>query len=361
MKKLGYFTIILIYFTLGFTGIASEIELGGEFNTSLTAFYSEPAGFSLLPEASLDVELIFPSWKNNEMKCAAFLFTDSSEGKVDYFWKKLYWKLKFENFHLTIGRLPLSWSFGSLLNPVDYELGAAALDQEYSVKFQNALEIYYPINWNTSLSLLVSNPGGARGWKAGLRGRTLIKDFDITAHYILEQISPGEVNDYRLGINAKGDAGPFGVYSAIGYYSTEKAYSFLVGLDHSLSFPAGNQLYLQAEYLNIPRAILPSITGSVIFVSEEEPENKNITLLAGNATYRIDEFSSTGITALYNCSSREMLFLPTYNNQLSNNNTIHIQGGIMTQLGNKYKGPFPKAIFKKPDYLFLKIGLSHTF
>ena len=142
------------------------------------------------------------------------------------FLEKLYWKHKFKKLHLTIGRQPISWSFGSLLNPVDYELGALALEQEFSVKYQNALEAYCPLNWNTSISLVVSNPGDARDWKIGLRGRALINDFDITAHYILEHISPGAADDYRFGITAKGDVGSFGVYGSIGYYSTEKANSF---------------------------------------------------------------------------------------------------------------------------------------
>ena len=366
MKRLSCYIIILIFFTHShiIAGIASEISLGGELNSSLTAFNTEEAGFSLLPEASLDLELFVPSWKDNEIKCAVHFFTDVTEGQAGYFWKKLYWKHKFKKLHLTIGKQPISWSFGSLLNPVDFELGAAALEQEYNLKFQNALEIYYPLNWNTNISLVVSRPGNTRDWKAGLRGRTLIKDFDITVHYILEQISPGEVDDYRLGITAKGDAGPFGVYSSIGYYSTEKANSFLAGLDYSFFFPAGNQLYLQVEYLNIPRAVLPSITGSEIFVSEEEPENNNsdnITLLAGNATYKIDEFSSTGISVLYSYSNGQILFLPSYSNKLNTNDSVQIQGGIMTKLVDKHGGSSSKVIFKKPDYLFLKIGLSHTF
>ncbi len=365
MKRLSYYIVILIFFAHSHSiiGIASEITLGGELNSSLTAFYTEEAGFSLLPETSLDLELFVPSWKDNEIKCAAHLFAGVTEGQTGYFWKKLYWKHKFKKLHLTIGRQLISWFFGSLLNPVDYELGALALEQEFSVKYQNALEAYCPLNWNTSISLVVSHPGDARDWKIGLRGRALINDFDITAHYILEHISPGAADDYRFGITAKGDVGSFGVYGSISYYSTEKANSFLAGLDHSFFFPAGNQLYLQAEYLNIPRTILPNITGSVIFAPEEEPDNNNnnITLLAGNTTYKIDEFSSIGISVLYSYSSGQILFLPSYSNKLSTNCAAQIQGGIMTELLDKYEGSSLKVIFEKPDYLFLKIGLSYTF
>ena len=235
-------------------------------------------------------------------------FAGVTEGQTGYFWKNCTGNINLK-LHLTIGRQPISWSFGSLLNP-GLRIRALALEQEFSVKYQNALEAYCPLNWNTSISLVVSNPGDARDWKIGLRGRALINDFDITAHYILEHISPGAADDYRFGITAKGDVGSFGVYGSIGYYSTEKANSFLAGLDHSFFFPAGNQLYLQAEYLNIPRTILPNITGSVIFAPEEEPDNNNITLLAGNTTYKIDEFSSIGISVLYSYSSGKYFSCP---------------------------------------------------
>ncbi len=362
MKKLFCLTIVPIFFIIivNLVGAAREITLGGEFNTSLNAIYTEQTGFTLMPEASLDLELILPSWKNNEFRCAGYLLTSIPESKIEFFWKKLYWKHKFEKLHLTVGRQPVFWSFGSLLNPVDYTLGAAALEQEYSFKYQDALEIYYPLNWNTSFTMVVSHPGQSTHWKAGLRGRTLIKGFDITANYIQEQIGKEERDDYRWGITAKGDLGSVGVYGALGYYSREKAYSLLAGLDYSYSFPAGNQLFLQAECLYIPSGILPGIIGSLMFVSAEEQQN-NITLLVGNTTYKINEFSNIGLSTLYNYSNGSVVMLPFYNDQLSTNCTIQIQGGIETKSTFKSGVSNTNAVLNHPVNLFLKIGLNHTF
>ncbi|MDD3655683.1 MAG: hypothetical protein PHI72_02850 [Atribacterota bacterium] len=365
MKKIYYLIIILIFylfilFILSLAGEASEITMGGQLNASLTTVYTEQTGFVLVPQANLDLELFLPSWNNNEIKCAGYLFTDAVEGRVDFFWKKLYWKHRFEDFHLTIGRQPISWSFGSLLNPVDYTIGAVALDREYNPKFQNALEIYYPINWNTSLSLVASLPGQDITWKAGLRGRTLIKDFDVTINYLQEQIKEGEIGEYRFGITAKGDLGSCGVYSAFGYYSEEKTCSLLVGVDNSYFFPAGNQLYIQAEYLNIPPEILSKITGFMMSLSEEE-EEKNIHLLASNISYKIDELSSIGVTALYNHNSGSAILMPVYSNQLSTNSTIKVQGGVMTKSMTKAEGSPLEVFFGKPTQIFLEISLNHSF
>ncbi len=360
MKKFNFIVTILIFclLTLSFTGKASVITPGGQFNTSLSAFYSKQNGLILLPQASLDLQLTLSLKDNEQVKCEGYFFTDSVERKLDFFWKKLYLIHRSENFHLSIGKQPISWSFGSLLNPVDYSLGAIAFDRDYSPKYQNALEIYYPINWNSSLTLVTSLSGVNRTWKAGLRGRTLIKGFDITANYVQEDIRAGEAGEYRIGTTAKGDLGPFGVYSALGYYSEGKAFSFLAGFDYSYFFPTGNQLYIQAEYLNIPSEMLKEVTGS-IFTS---PKGKgNIHLFAENITYKIDEFSSIGLTALYNSSTGSAIFMPVYNNQLSTNSEIRIQGGMQIKLLQQTEDNSLKEVFSKPAYIFLEIGLSYNF
>ncbi len=359
MKKLNYLIIILLSLVVfNRAGQASDITLVGQLNTSLTTLYTEQTGLSLLPQANLDLELLLPARNNNEIKCAGYVFTNIAEKSVDFFWKKLYWKHRFDNFHLTIGRQPISWSFGSLLNPVDYTLGAVTLEKELNLKFQNALELYYPINWNTNLSLVTSLEKEDLSGKFGLRGRTLIRDFDITIHYIQENIKIGEIGDYRFGFTAKGDIGKFGVYSALGYYSEEKAYSLLAGFDYSYFFPAGNQLYIQAEYLNIPPKILSKIVGSLIFLS---PEEKNTHLLAGNISYKIDEFSSIGVATLYSYSNNSLSLLPTYTNQLSTNCSLKIQGGLMSKPIFKAEPSTLEDLVKQSAILFLEIGLTYAF
>lgn len=362
MKKISYLVIILLSLViLNRVAQASDITLVGQLNSSLTTFYNKKVGFSFLPQANLDLELLLPSVNNSEIKCAGYIFTNINDvtGKnIGFFWKKLYWKHRFEHFHLTVGRQPISWSFGSLLNPVDYTLGAVALEKEYNLKFQNALEFYYPVNWNTNLSLVASLGGEDLSWKAGFRGRTLIKDFDIMVNYIQEQIKMGGIGDYRFGITAKGDIGDFGVYSALGYYSKQKAYSLLVGLDYSYFFPAGNHLYLQVEYLNIPPEILSKIIGSIFFLPEE---GKNSQIFAGNISYKIDEFTSIGLTTLYSYNNHSVSLIPAYTTQLNSNYSLQIQGGVMNKSISKVKVSPVKGLFDQSALFFLEIGLNYAF
>lgn len=365
MKKhhllVGLPIIFIVVFFFGFLVFANDITLGGQLNTSLTGFYDSQLGFGYLPQVNLDLELFLPRWDNSEIKVAGNLYTDIVNGKVDFFWKRLYWKHRFDDFHLTIGRQPISWSFGSLLNPIDYSLGAVALERDYSSKFQNAIELYYPVNWHTSLSLVASSPGSLENTKVGLRGRTLINDFDITAHFVQEQVIAAEPGQQRFGITAKGDIGKYGVYGALGYYQDKKnSFSLLFGADYSHFFQAGNRLYLQAEYLNIPPGLLSQIIGSLM-IEQPESQDKSINLLAGTLSYQIDEFSSIGLTSLYNLSNGSALFMPNYTNHLSTSTTLEIQIGIVMGAKNEANTSSLVSGFGELSQVFVELGINYAF
>jgi len=354
------FTLTLSIALLSSPIRARDIQLGGQLDASLTGFYDRELGYGYIPQASLEMELFVPGWGDNEIKCAANLYTDIEEAQVNFFWKRLYWKHRFENLHLTIGRQPISWSFGSMLNPVDYSLGAMALDEEYSAKYQNAVEAYFPINWYTSLSFVGSIPDNSNDLKVGLRGRTLINDFDVTIHFIQENLIKDEPTMQRLGITAKGDVGKFGAYGALGYYREETdSFSILAGLDYSYFFQAGNQLYLQMEYLNLPPQLLSQITGSMM--SGQNEREKNIHLLVGNISYQIDEFSSMGITSFCNFSDGSKLFMPRYSNQINNNTTIEIQAGMMMKVIEESNSSSLKYFFGETTRLFVELGIHYAF
>jgi len=352
---------ILFIFIFSPSVKANDIKLGGQLNASLTGFYDSEMGFGLLPGVNLDLELFLPPRNNHEIRCAGYFFTDIAGGKVDFFWKKLYWKHRFENIHLTIGRQPISWSFGSLLNPVDYSLGAVALDREYSAKYQNAMEAYFPINWNTSLSLVASLPGNSRDLKIGVRGRTLIKDFDVTINFVQEQVKTEEPGQQRFGVTAKGDIGSFGVYGALGYYRDEtNSFSLLAGVDYSYFFQAGNQLYFQIEYLHVPPEILSQITGSMM-TEQQQGKDKNAKLLVGNASYQIDEFSSFSLTSMCNFSDDSKLIMPSYSNQLNTNTTVKIQAGLMMEEKQGQGSFLLQSVFGELSQIFVELGFNYTF
>lgn len=364
MKSPYYFLILLLVFFLFIYSssiIASDISFGGQIDASLMAYKNIELGFSFLPQANLDVELFLPAWSHYEIKCEGYFFTDIAKEKVSFFWKKLYWKNKFEKLHISIGRQPISWSFGSLLNPVDYTLGAVALDRDNNSKYQNALEVYFPINWNTSLSFIASIPNNSNDLKMGIRGRTLINDFDVTVHFIQEQFTSTKEGQQRLGLTAKGDLGPFGIYSALGIYrKKELSFSFLTGLDYSYFFQAGNQLYFQIEYINMPPEVFSQITGSLL-IQEEKVGDENINLLVNHSSYQIDEFSSISLTSLSNFNEGSNLIISEYSNQFNTNTTFRVQAGMMIESKQDLNLSTLKSFFNRSPNLFIDLGINYSF
>src|SRR5690554_1207822 len=144
---------------------ALAVEAGGKMEVLSSGVLSDKGDFQdEMIEDSLDLEFFLPRPGETEVNYAFRVgnpLQSLTAGKeASYFTKKLYLKRKFDPFHLTVGRQPVSWSFGSLLNPVDYTLGSVALDEENNSKYTDALEVYIPLNWNSSFSLVTSFPAG---------------------------------------------------------------------------------------------------------------------------------------------------------------------------------------------------------
>lgn len=365
MKELKY-TFIIIFLCLLFLNLSvlivlgSNIEYGGRIDTSLAAIYSESTGLTIMPQINLDLELVYYGQMNSEIHCAGSLVAnfDNKVSNIYINYKKFYLKKRFDDLHLTMGKQPISWSFGSLLNPVDYTLGSTALKEEYNVKYQNAIEIFHPINWNTNLTLVSSISEYNLNWKTGLRVRTLINNFDVSANYIQENSRETEGDKYRLGITAKGDLEPFGVYGSLGYYSEEKLYSLLVGLDYSHLFSAGNLFYVQVEYLRAPSEILTKVLGNKYFSLDKGSEYEDV--LVGNIIYKIDEFSNINLATLYNSDNNSAFLTQTYSNQFSSNSALRIQTGTMLKPISG-KGGFNTTSCIKAEYIYFEIGLNHSF
>jgi len=256
---------ILLFAT---TTIFAKVEIGGELNMTLSGVLFRESESLAYPQGSLDLELYIPPFDNNQIKSAIYLYTNPTTGKLDFMFKKLYLKHKFDKLQLTVGRQPISWSFGSMLNPVDFTLGSVVMDEEAGSKYQNAIEAYYPLNWNSSIAAIAAFPNGFENMKWGIRGRTTLEGYDLTLNYVRE---PEENSvetmipvSQRIGFSAKGDLGPFGVYGVIGYNFEDinsGDFSFLAGGDYSYYFESGSKIYFQLEYLSIKEERLSSLLG----------------------------------------------------------------------------------------------------
>ena len=369
MKKYFNITILfIIIFLLVLIPVSAKIDIGGEVNTSLVGILDNQGNISGYLQESLDLELFLPSFDDTQAKYEIYLYNHPLSGGFDYLLKKLYLKHKFEKFHLTVGRQPISWSFGSMLNPVDFSLGAMVMDEETGSKYQNAIEAYYPINWNSSITAIAAFPNGFENMKWGLRGRTMLEGYDLTLNYVREpEENSAETMipvSQRIGISAKGDLGPFGIYGALGYYfkdNDDGDLAYLIGGDYSYFFEAGNKIYFQLEYLSMKQENLSSVLGPFFSGNITNNLDNQVGLLLGLANYEINEFSQVSLMAISSLNDGSMIIMPGYHNQLNNNLSFDLNLAIYSGKEGTLFGSTVSEVAQQMPKGMIEVGLSYSF
>jgi hypothetical protein len=368
-KKFFNITILLvIFFLLGSISISAKVDIDGELTTSLINIIDNEGQISTYLQEGLDLELFLPSFDDTQTKFEIYLYNNPLSGGFDYLLKKLYLKHKFEKFHLTVGRQPISWSFGSMLNPVDFSLGAMVMDEEMGTKYQDAIEGYMPLNWNTSISVVAAFPENSQDIKWGLRGRTLIEGYDLTLNYVQEpEVNIGEIiipASRRLGFTVKGDLGPLGVYGALGYYfkaDNNGDFLYQIGSDYSYFFEAGNKVYLQLEYLSMKQENLSSVLGPFFSGKITNNLDNQAGLLLGLVNYEINEFSQVSLMAISSLNDGSMIIMPGYHNQLNNNLSLDLNMAIYSgKEGTLFGSTVSEGAQQIPKGM-IEVGLSYSF
>jgi len=339
-SKIKYLLIFLSILLLTISGMASALDIGGEMKTTFQGIFQEDKKMKSNLQETLNLELFLPSSASTEARFELdmiFKSHDLATGEksvLDTAIKKMYLRSSFENFDLTAGRQPVSWSYGAMLNPVDYNLGAVVMDEAGSSKFINAIEVYVPFNWNSGLAILASFPENSDDIKWGLRGRTGYKGYDLTLNYVQEvqrDIMGLTVPAFkRIGANAKGDLGVFGVYGALAYvYENELedgSFLYQIGADYSYSFLSGSKFLCQLEYLNLEGdKVINGIFGLPAGIL---PVGDKLELLAANINYTIDDFSSIGLLLATAPEDGSLMILPRYSNMLGNGLSFNLDFGI---------------------------------
>lgn len=356
----------------------SAVESGGKVEVLGSGVFPDGGGFESEITESLHLELFLPRMGNNEARFE-FVITrplqDLCSGhEAAYFTKKLYLKHRSDYFHLTLGRQPVSWSFGSLLNPVDFTLGAEALDEESNSKYTDALRVYIPVNWNSGLDLVLSFPGGftaeAERMKWGVRGRMGIRGYDLTINYVREAVAPGrEAADdpvcavtsllprQRMGLTMKGEMGDLGVYGALGYYFDDginSSMSYLAGADYSYNLNYNTKVTVQMEYLGVePDSLEPAEKVNLLKMGSAD---RRLDLLVGRISYPVDDFSSVSLVTMANLDDGSLLLGPSYQNTLPGNIDLTISGAAFLGKADSLFAPgglLPRAV--------VSLGMSYAF
>ncbi|HHT05282.1 MAG TPA: hypothetical protein GXZ97_03320 [Hydrogenispora sp.] len=340
MRKLPITLFLIICGILAATPVWA-VETGGKVELNYLGSWDEDGTYADQWTDSLDLELYLSPQGKTELSYAFRVGSPLQDllasKEATYFTKKLYLKHRFGHFHLTVGRQPVSWSFGSMLNPVDYTMGAEVLEKEHERKFTDAVEAYIPLNWNSGLALVVSFPTGF-AWeteklKWGIRGRFGFKGYDLTANYVQEAVTDSHgygsgahgiiglspLPRQRVGLTFKGDLGPIGVYGAFGHYfgeEQEQYNSYLLGIDYSYNIDYYSKLTMQLEYLGLEGSNLTPLLGPLLMMSSGKERTH---LLTGNLAYPIDDFSSVALTAIANLDGSKYIVTPKYQNTLPGN------------------------------------------
>ena len=373
MRKSLILTFIVLV-GLAFPNGVLAMEAGGKAEILWSGVSLRDGEFERELTESVNLELFVPPLGGSELRYE-FLVTKPVQGllsgeEAQYFTKKLYIKHRTEHFHLTLGRQPISWSFGSLLNPVDYTLGAVALDKESSSKYTDALEVYFPVDWNSGVDLVASFPQGFAAdddeMKWGLRGRVGIKGYDLTMNYVREaKVAKAQgALDYlvsplprqRVGLTAKGDVGGLGVYGALGYFfeeGMESDWSYLTGADYSYELGYDTKITMQLEYLGLGlKSLEPSLRAGLL---KTNGRDERLDMLVGRVGYPIDDFSQVSLLTLVSLDDGSLIVIPSYQNTLPGN--IDLKLGYSAFCGEEDtlfgSTMMPRSI--------VSVGLSYAF
>lgn len=350
-------SLFLLLFSAQFVQAA---DIGGKASLiSNLSYYDSEFDNSLASE--LELEWYLPSDFPLDIQNRVVISLDEeAEDKLNLWFKKLYLKKKIGPLTTKLGRQPVSWAYGALINPVDYTLGAENLEEESRAKYVDGVELYYPINWGSGLTFVASDVE-AKDHKLAFRARTTFSGYDLTANYVNTPALEADRSDLeRYGVTAKGDLGPLGVYAAYGLWQEKDLNSqiYQIGADYSYQFIAGSRLYLQGEYLRVEEiqeenSIFDFLDlGAADAQDDSRSLKNNLEFLNTSISYEIDEFSSIGIMTVSYLDDFSTIFIPTYSYLFSSNLQFELRGSLAAGADDKLLGGDAKA---------LELTLSYTF
>jgi hypothetical protein len=216
-----------------------------------------------------------------------------------------------------------------------------ALDEENNSKYTDAVEVYIPLNWNSSLSLVSSFPAGfdleTEKMKWGVRGRFGVKGYDLTVNYVQEAdfadweepggaannmtaLLSGILPRQRVGLAFKGDLGDLGVYGSYGHYfgdGVERSNSYMLGADYSYTINYHTTVTMQLEYLGVELKFLEPFQRAALLKMEGDDER--LDLLTGAFSYPLDDFSTLSLITMVNLDDGSLFVTPEYQTTLPGN------------------------------------------
>ncbi len=353
MKYSAY--VLLAVFSLIYPSSLSLMEIGGEIRTSAGIICTESemkASLSGLAE----IELFFSSPESVEPRLVfqAELADENIKPGIKY----MYLRPRGEWGHFTIGRQPVFWSYGAMLNLMDYGLGVDDLAGETLRTGIDGLRYHRLIGDGRSIQFVASFPERTNvkfdHMGFGSRLRIPGKGRDISFNFLyqpLDPVSEGVFSDslLRAGATWSFDAGPFGLYGSGGYFrlSDSGESDLLAQLGVDTSWRAGGGRYvvvLQAEYY---RFVEEKMNASVLAglqlgggsIERGAQEAGAFGILGGNDLFlaniyfQPDFFTSAGTLLFIETENETGGIAPYYITELGGNVELRFDSSLMLDGG----------------------------
>ncbi|MGM0414241.1 MAG: hypothetical protein ACQEQP_03545 [Bacillota bacterium] len=365
MKLKNQFIIALVFaiiflFIAGFnSNQVQAIEIGGEFNLNLNFNYSADGDLTTGFAGSTELEFYLPETAKIEPR----LVTQGSlieGGETNFNFKYLYLRRRFNNSHLTLGRQPVSWSYGAVINPYDYGFSIEDLAGETLTPGIDGVRYFYSLGAGRSLQAVIDWPEYSSDLDElgfGARFRLPGQGYDLSFNLASQGISyldtiedqPILLEDSltRAGLTYSGDIGELGVYGAAGYYrlNDNKIDDWVIqlGLDYSwIIGEFGNrQIMFQGEYLRFIQndldmtallglALSDQLLGEQILedgmVGGETFTARDLFIL--NLSTNLDSFTNLGIALLGETENKNLMVTPYYVSDLGGGLEFNLSGNI---------------------------------
>lgn len=297
--------IFLLFISACFTSsnAVRAVNIGGEMEISSGLFYQDEIKGQFAGRG--EVELYIPEAAGVESRLVMQGELMEGDGEAEALQSELgikysYLRYRRDSGRITLGRQPVSWAYGAMINPFDFGFGIEDVAEETVTPEIDGARYFYSLGEGRSLQLVAEfedsylKPLEDLGYGARLRLPQAGHDLSFNAAYqpleiidedglenlkeYLEQQKgfenrgeeqepdpdPGEMLDdvfvedslIRAGATYSGDLGPAGIYGALGYYRLEDAevddYAAQLGMDYSWQIgPRYDQrtVFFQAEYL----------------------------------------------------------------------------------------------------------------
>ena len=338
---------------------------GGEIGLQTSVLYS--GGFRTELQVHGVLEPFLPDQPPFSTRIAVEGGIAPSRAELDMRYLYLRWQKGSQQ--ITVGRQPVGWGYGSMLNPLGYGLDVTGLGGQSVTPVVDGLRYTGSFGGGRRLDLVMDYAGSRGEWSLhdlgyGARFRAPVAGWDFSANGSSPPLSLplGPEPDalalqerlLRAGVSLKGDAGPVGVYGSLGlvrlHEANEQDILLQVGMDASTTLGSSYQrrpLTVQMEYLRFlgdtlnPGLLLAfgddSGTQDMTTAPPSEDASGPMTgLFLINTTLQWDYFTHLGTALIWPVGTGTVVLAPYLVSDLGGNLELQVQGDMMRMTDGTY-------------------------